>query len=433
MLALTTAVEQEVSIPFRLFRVVLIIATILVHGALITSVGLALATWIKLQSRAIAVSVCVFVLVGIAWPIGVHGAGPVRLARSLAALSPITVAWLLPDKVMITGYLWSFHLWVTFWDIMVAYAAFGVLLLTIRSFDGCFGRTPDQIRRSPFVADLVVLLAGGVGIACVAGARVTWVNNFSPQSLIIESLIGLMVATMMIMAVLSLLAAVATVAWPVDGCAHAAAGLMRWWRAARLALALALGPGLIALALATACAPTATSTPLPAVPRNVSAFGPENLGYRLVDVALLVATIFAQGAVISALSLALYVWTKRRDRAIALTVGFFWVAAVGWPLILWYTGRFDLAHGPTMLNFLSISTSLAAELDTRELHFPGLFAWAIFRIVFLSLVTIGLLWRTVQTIDQRVVRTRTHDLLVESSSAINQRAPRSRALVRKVP
>jgi hypothetical protein len=80
-----------------------------------------------------------------------------------------------------------------------------------------------------------------------------------------------------------------------------------------------------------------------------------------------------------------------------------------------------------------VSTSLSADLDTRELQFPGLFAWAIFRIVFLSFVTIGLLWRTVQTIDQRVVQPRTHDLLVESGSAINQRAPRSRALVRKVP
>ena len=33
------------------------LTTILAHGALVTSVGLALATWIKRQSRAIAASV----------------------------------------------------------------------------------------------------------------------------------------------------------------------------------------------------------------------------------------------------------------------------------------------------------------------------------------------------------------------------------------
>jgi hypothetical protein len=126
-------------------------------------------------------------------------------------------------------------------------------------------------------------------------------------------------------------------------------------------------------------------------------------------------------------------WTKRRDRAISLSAGLFLVAAVAWPLFIWYVPPAIPVHGLSILSFLSISTSLAAELVTREPQYPGLFAWAIFRIVFLSLVTIGLLWRTMQTIDQRVVQTRTHNLLVESGSAINQRAPRSRALVRKVP
>ena len=47
----------------------LVVATILAHGALITSVGLALAVWVKRQSRAIALSVGWFILVTAVLPI----------------------------------------------------------------------------------------------------------------------------------------------------------------------------------------------------------------------------------------------------------------------------------------------------------------------------------------------------------------------------
>ena len=124
MLALATTYDQDLSLGFRLFRFGLLIVTILVHGALITSVGLAVATWIERQSRAIAMSVFVFVFVSVMWPITAIVAGPWRYAQGLAALSPITAAALVVDKGMIRGDLWSFHLWVTFWDVMVAYGAF---------------------------------------------------------------------------------------------------------------------------------------------------------------------------------------------------------------------------------------------------------------------------------------------------------------------
>jgi len=433
MLALATVYDGQMSIGFGVFRAGLMVATILVHGALITSVGLALATWIKGQGRAIALSVCVFALVSAAWPIAAYGAGPWRYAPGLAALSPITAAALLVDKGMIRGDIWNFHLWITFWDVMVAYGAFGLLLLTIRSFDSCFGRMPDHIRQSPFVADLVKLLGGGIVIACAAAAIVNWVHGVSPESLSFESLIGLVGTAVMIMVVASLLPAVATFAMPVDGSAHATAvTLACWWRAARLALVVALGPSLIALSLATAQAAPITM-PLPAVPTYVSAFGPSSLGYRLIDVVLLATTIVVEGAVISALGLALNVWTKRHDRAIALTAGLFLVASIAWPLIIWYAERVIPFHGLTTLSFLSAATSLAAELVTREPQIPGLFAWAIFRIVFLTLVTIGLLWRTMRSIGQRAAQTRALDQLTHFDSAVIPRAPRSRALVRKVP
>jgi ABC-type transport system involved in multi-copper enzyme maturation permease subunit len=433
MLALVAVDYRELSLRFRLLRFGLMVAMVLVHGAWIASLGLAVATWIKGHSRAIAFSVCAFVLVSVAWPITAYVAGPWRYASGLAALSPITAAALLFDKGMIRGDVWNFHLWVTFWDVMVAYGAFALLFLTIHSFDRYFDRMPDQVRRSPPSADLVALFAGGIAIACAAGAIVAWFNGLYPESLSFESLIGLLGAAVMIMVVASLLPAVATFTVPVDGSDHAAAvTLACWWRAARLALALTLGPGLIAISLATARA-APESMAATTLPTHLPAFGPADLGYRLIDVVLLVATLFVQGAVISALALALYVWTKRRQRAIAQSAGLFLVAAIAWPLLIWYSPTAIPVHGLSMLSFLSVSSSLAAELVTREPQYPGLFAWAIFRIVFLTLFTIGLLWRTTRTLDQRAAQPRARDLLVESGSILNQRVLRSRALVRKVP
>jgi hypothetical protein len=76
--------------------------------------------------------------------------------------------------------IWSFHLWLTSWDVMVAYVAFGLTMLTIRSFDGCFGRMSDQIRRTSFIAEVIALSAGGIGIACVTVATMAWANSLYP-------------------------------------------------------------------------------------------------------------------------------------------------------------------------------------------------------------------------------------------------------------
>ena len=46
----------------------LLAATILVHGALMTSLGVALATWVRRQGRAIGMNVTFFILLACAWP-----------------------------------------------------------------------------------------------------------------------------------------------------------------------------------------------------------------------------------------------------------------------------------------------------------------------------------------------------------------------------
>ena len=54
---------------YRNLGVIVVIATILAHGALITSIGLALAVWMKRLGRAIAFTVGFAIVIGAVWPI----------------------------------------------------------------------------------------------------------------------------------------------------------------------------------------------------------------------------------------------------------------------------------------------------------------------------------------------------------------------------
>ena len=61
---------------------------------------------------------------------------------------------------------------------LFALGAFGLLVLTVRSFDHCLERMPDRPRRSTFIADLKTVVAGGVAIASLAlaasGIALAW-------------------------------------------------------------------------------------------------------------------------------------------------------------------------------------------------------------------------------------------------------------------
>jgi ABC-type transport system involved in multi-copper enzyme maturation permease subunit len=67
----------------------LLVATILVHGALIASIGLALATWMRRQGRAIAFGVGFAVMVGAGWPILIFASRMGPEGQGIASLSPI--------------------------------------------------------------------------------------------------------------------------------------------------------------------------------------------------------------------------------------------------------------------------------------------------------------------------------------------------------
>ncbi len=145
--------DLEITLGVRLCGVLCLIATVLAHGALITSIGLALAVWIKRQGRAIAISVALFVLVVAAWPIYVSIAidDGAKLGRDLASLSSVVACagFLSLFANRMTG--WGREiLWCnTFWAVEVATLAMGLLWLTVRTFDRSFGRLPGSTVANP--------------------------------------------------------------------------------------------------------------------------------------------------------------------------------------------------------------------------------------------------------------------------------------------
>ncbi len=140
--------ESGLSLLERLHGWAVVVATILAHGAAITSIGLLLATVFRQQARAIAISVTLFVLVSVGWPFlvaSVRGSSPPPAMRG-AALSPIYTTGLLVDALSMRGDMFRPLIWeATIWDACVLVAAIAILGLTVRIFDRHLGRISDPI------------------------------------------------------------------------------------------------------------------------------------------------------------------------------------------------------------------------------------------------------------------------------------------------
>ena len=255
---------EELSDGVVLFGAGLLVATILAHGALIASVGLALAVWIKRQSRAIALSVGSAVMGAVGLPILLQimavgvGSGP-------ACMSPVVAAFSLFGIVGGRGRYGSEVLWwITFWDIECLALALGLLWLTVRTFDGRFDRIPDRPGRAPVLVDVVVVLAGLIGIGGLIGGIAAWIQGTRDFMPAVDN--GVSACILLVAVGFVLLAALGRVVdvlrrghrrQQVTRVSAAAisgrkAFAIRWWEAIRLVLLLAIGPALVALALATA-------------------------------------------------------------------------------------------------------------------------------------------------------------------------------------
>jgi ABC-type transport system involved in multi-copper enzyme maturation permease subunit len=142
----------------RVLCIVFIIATLLGHGALITSLGLALATWVKKQARAVALVVVAYVLMTIAWPALIiilfeRSGYDHRTIEGLTALSPVFATANIAESLSFRGREGVIVnlVWGIFWLIGLSAAAALLLAATRRTFDRCLGRM-EEIPRDLGVA-----------------------------------------------------------------------------------------------------------------------------------------------------------------------------------------------------------------------------------------------------------------------------------------
>ena len=139
----------------RLYACGLIVATILAHGAAIISLGLALATWLRRETRAIGVSITAFVLVAVVWPgLCLVFMEPYRQAGEYlsigAAVSPINAVTALVSQLMYPNDWWYPKVFeVAYCTVGVAFASILILAATIATFERRMGRMPERAASRP--------------------------------------------------------------------------------------------------------------------------------------------------------------------------------------------------------------------------------------------------------------------------------------------
>ncbi len=430
-----------------LFSAALLVTTVLVHGALLASIGVALAIWIKRQSRAIAISVGLAVLINAGWPIligisrmGMHGSG-------LACLSPVVVAVNLADTLTMRmfhsrEYFW----WIAFWDIECTVMALGLLWLSVRTFDGCFGRLPERPRRTPVLSDVILALAAAIGVAGLFGAIALWSRGFGVFGLEKTAIVAccvLITGGFVLLSALAPLSIFRRDASAPQSVESAVAVLdrstftRRWWQTFRLVPALAIGPAFLALALAITRAPVQVIPKLTKLPGGVTEtiqthgrggstyvmrtdasgvgsfrFATDEeiaaatpvipkppLGRFLYTALVAVFTIMAHGAAFVSLGLALGIWIKGRGQAIAGSVFVFLCVTIGWPLLYVFLAS-TFSWGLTLASLPGSFGGLLLNMRHDDMNAETLW-WAWLWNAFFLVLSVVVVALAIWTLDRR--------------------------------
>jgi ABC-type transport system involved in multi-copper enzyme maturation permease subunit len=145
-LAVATALASHTG---HYWGVALMAALIVAYGAAITSLGLALATWIPRLGRATALTVGLYTLMSLGWvPLAllVFGERPGDNGPGVAAGSPPAGVGIFSTMLAGDGTKDEFvsqTLWTAFWTITYAGVALALLLATLATFNRCLGRIDD--------------------------------------------------------------------------------------------------------------------------------------------------------------------------------------------------------------------------------------------------------------------------------------------------
>jgi ABC-type transport system involved in multi-copper enzyme maturation permease subunit len=122
----------------------------LAYGAAVTSLGLALATWVKRFGMAIGLSVIVYVVITGGSILVLLAVGPAAMEeRSLAFISPWYGAGELTFEIGGHGGGREPVGWKIAWGVVYAVAALLLLIATRKTFDRYMGRMSDTGVRKP--------------------------------------------------------------------------------------------------------------------------------------------------------------------------------------------------------------------------------------------------------------------------------------------
>jgi ABC-type Na+ efflux pump permease subunit len=127
----------------------LVVCLFVAYGAAVTSLGLALATWMRRLDYAVALSVAVLGGVTVGWLFAVIITAQGPSAAGLAAGSPI-IGIMFPTVAMgfMSNQEWtSLIAWWYVWIAVYAAIAASFALAALKSFDHCLSRMPDSPRK----------------------------------------------------------------------------------------------------------------------------------------------------------------------------------------------------------------------------------------------------------------------------------------------
>jgi len=124
----------------------LIVGLFIAYGAAVTSLGLALSTWMRRLDHAVAANVAVLGAVTVGWFVFVMLTTRGETALGLAAGSPIVgiVAPTIAMRVPSSGDWDSIIGWWGFWIIIYSAIATALAWATLMTFDHCLSRIPDN-------------------------------------------------------------------------------------------------------------------------------------------------------------------------------------------------------------------------------------------------------------------------------------------------
>jgi hypothetical protein len=323
-----------------------------------------------------------------------------------------------------------------FWDVECLVLALGLLWLTMRTFDGCFGRMSERPRRATVLSDVVVVLAALLGAGGLFGLIAQWTKKatgfMSAEGYGVSAcgflvavgfgLVAALAASSMSRGAASPALSPESDSWPLDR----RTAVRRWWEAVRLVPLLAIGPTLVAVAIATAPMPVRVvgkTTPLPGGGRSVietDPYGDTNVttidaanrvvqireataeeiaaagiappiqtcGAMLTVAAAAVGTVLVHGMVFVSLGAALEILIRRRGGAIAASVGLVLFVTVVWPILSAFLGYATLDSGLPLASVIDAYSGLVLRLNHPHV-FEDMIGWVGYWDVILILVAVA--------------------------------------------